>query len=354
MHLARRHQQLLQRAEGGFNPTTPFPGPAQPGSHTGGHLTAPVVARLAWFLDDAHGPRPVCRVGRGEPCIAHPRSRETVAPGSVRPGDQLRTRHPAPVGQREDGGPLALYDHGAVLGGVRGASNFASPNPLAATPRAYWGRFCAERARRAVARPPAVGHTEGSREPQGPQAGEEVSPQPSQGKDSDQPHPSARGEPTPGPRVGLVACGHGAGALLGLDGGDRVPGHGVAPPGADRPATAAGLARAGLQGPAPGGRAVAVSTLWWLRLGGRADAASPARTLRDVSAALLLPPRPRRATRLRLVRGFCRGGSLRLVARLDHAPVPLGAFPPEPWPVVLLSHGIDVSHDSGVLHDVAA
>ena len=140
MHLARRHQ-LLQRAEGGFNPTTPFPGPAQPGSHTGGHLTAPVVARLAWFLDDAHGPRPVCRVGRGEPCIAHPRSRETVAPGSVRPGDQLRTRHPAPVGQREDGGPLALYDHGAVLGGVRGASNFASPNPLAATPRAYWGRF---------------------------------------------------------------------------------------------------------------------------------------------------------------------------------------------------------------------
>ena len=100
--------------------------------------------------------------------------------------------------------------------------------------------------------------------------------------------------------------------------------------------------------------AVTVATWWRLSVGGMAEAASPDRTLRDVSAALLLPHRPRRAPRWPLVRGFRRGGSLRLVARLDHAPVPLGAFLPEPWPVVLLSHGIDVSHDSGVLYDVAA
>ena len=100
--------------------------------------------------------------------------------------------------------------------------------------------------------------------------------------------------------------------------------------------------------------AVAVATLWRLSVGGMADASIPDSTLLDVSAALALQHRQRRATRLRLVSAFRRGGLLILVALLDHEPLPLGAFLPEPWPVVLVIHGTDSVHDSGVLHDVAA
>ena len=100
--------------------------------------------------------------------------------------------------------------------------------------------------------------------------------------------------------------------------------------------------------------AVAVATLWLLSVGGLADASIPDSTLLDVSAALVLQHRQRRATRLRLVSAFRRGWILLLVALLDHEPLPLGAFLPEPWPVVLVIHGTDIVHDSGVLHDVAA
>jgi hypothetical protein len=100
--------------------------------------------------------------------------------------------------------------------------------------------------------------------------------------------------------------------------------------------------------------AVAVATLWLLSVGGLADASIPDSTLLDVSAALALQHRQRRATRLRLVSAFRRGWLLILVALLDHEPLPLGAFLPEPWPVVLVIHGTDIVHDSGVLHDVAA
>ena len=58
-------------------------------------------------------------------------------------------------------------------------------------------------------------------------------------------NPSARVEQAPGHRVGLVEFGHGAGALLGLDGGGRVPGPVVATPGADRAATGARVVRRG-------------------------------------------------------------------------------------------------------------
>jgi hypothetical protein len=116
MNLARlRRPQMLQRAEGVFNPTAPFPGPDQTGSCTGCHLTEQVGACLAWFLDDDHGNRPVRGAGGCEPCILHPRQLEAVAPGPVPPGDQVLTRHPAPVGQLEDIGTLALYDHGPML-----------------------------------------------------------------------------------------------------------------------------------------------------------------------------------------------------------------------------------------------
>ena len=81
-------------------------------------------------------------------------------------------------------------------------------------------------------------------------------------------------------------------------------------------------------------RAVAVATLWLLRVGGEADATTPASTVRDGTARVPQQPRMRRATRLRLVSVFRRGWNLILVALLDQAPLPLGRFVPEPWPAV--------------------
>ena len=100
--------------------------------------------------------------------------------------------------------------------------------------------------------------------------------------------------------------------------------------------------------------AVAVATLWLLSVGGLADAAIPDSTLLDVSAALGVQRRQRCATRVRLDSIFRRGWILILVALLDHEPLPLGAFLPEPWPTVPFIAGTDMVHDSGVLHDVAA
>jgi hypothetical protein len=62
--------------------------------------------------------------------------------------------------------------------------------------------------------------------------------------------------------------------------------------------------------------------------------AIPASTRLDVSDALAGQRRQRRATRLRLVSSFRRGWITILVARLEQAPLPLGAFRPEPWPRV--------------------
>jgi hypothetical protein len=79
-------------------------------------------------------------------------------------------------------------------------------------------------------------------------------------------------------------------------------------------------------------RAVAVATLGLRSVGGEADATIPTSTVPDVTT--LVPERPRRATRLRLVRGFRRGWPLILVAWLDQAPLPLGRFVPAPWAAV--------------------
>ena len=80
--------------------------------------------------------------------------------------------------------------------------------------------------------------------------------------------------------------------------------------------------------------AVAVATLWLLSVGGEADEAIPASTVPEVTALLPRPLRLRRATRLRLVSVFRRGWNLILVALLDHAPLPMGRFVPEPWSAV--------------------
>ena len=80
--------------------------------------------------------------------------------------------------------------------------------------------------------------------------------------------------------------------------------------------------------------AVAVATLGRLSVGGEADETIPASTRLDVTTLVPQPARTRCATRLRLVRLFRRGWNLILVAWLDHAPLPLGRFVPEPWPAV--------------------
>jgi hypothetical protein len=78
--------------------------------------------------------------------------------------------------------------------------------------------------------------------------------------------------------------------------------------------------------------AVAVATLWLLSVGGEAEEAIPASTVPDGTALLPMPPRRRRATRLRRVRVFRRGWTIILVALLEQAPLPRGRFIPEPWP----------------------
>jgi hypothetical protein len=80
--------------------------------------------------------------------------------------------------------------------------------------------------------------------------------------------------------------------------------------------------------------AVAVATVWRLRVGGEADATMPASPLLDVTGWCPERPRTRRATRLRLVSVFRPGWVRRLVARLRQEPLPQGRLVPEPWPAV--------------------
>ena len=83
--------------------------------------------------------------------------------------------------------------------------------------------------------------------------------------------------------------------------------------------------------------AVAVATLWLLSVGGAAEAAAPVpeSTLLDLTATVAQGRRQRQATHLRLVSCFRRGAMVILWALLTAAPLPLGAFRPEPWPTAL-------------------
>jgi len=78
--------------------------------------------------------------------------------------------------------------------------------------------------------------------------------------------------------------------------------------------------------------AVAMATLWLLSVGGEAEDGIPMSTFGDLTAGLTPPRRPRQATRLRLVSVFRRGWVTILAALLTGAPLPRGAFRPQPWP----------------------
>jgi hypothetical protein len=75
-----------------------------------------------------------------------------------------------------------------------------------------------------------------------------------------------------------------------------------------------------------------VATLWLLSVGGAAEDTLPVGTLPRLPINLPPPPRPRRATGLRLVSVFRQGWIAILVALLNHRRVPTGRFVPEPWP----------------------
>jgi hypothetical protein len=81
--------------------------------------------------------------------------------------------------------------------------------------------------------------------------------------------------------------------------------------------------------------AVAVATLWLVRVGGEVEDTLPDSTLLSL-AEVGLPSRrrQRRATRLRLVSLFRRGWVALLVALLNDAPLPPGRFRPGPWPAL--------------------
>ena len=80
--------------------------------------------------------------------------------------------------------------------------------------------------------------------------------------------------------------------------------------------------------------AVAVATWWRLSVGGAADETMPVSPLLDVTALCPGRPRPRRATRLRLVSVFRQGWVALLVALLRQELWPEGRVVPEPWPGV--------------------
>ena len=100
--------------------------------------------------------------------------------------------------------------------------------------------------------------------------------------------------------------------------------------------------------------AVAVATLWLLSVGGAAEETIAEGTLLDISEALACQRWQHRATRVRLVSICRRGWMLILVALLNQAPLPLGAFFPEPWPTSQLRDGNVIVSFAGVHHDVAA
>ncbi len=78
--------------------------------------------------------------------------------------------------------------------------------------------------------------------------------------------------------------------------------------------------------------AVAVATLWLLRVGGEAADTIPVGTLPTLPPQLLPSPRQHRAPRVRLVSVFRQGWNLLLVALLQGRRLPPGRFVPEPWP----------------------
>jgi hypothetical protein len=91
---------------------------------------------------------------------------------------------------------------------------------------------------------------------------------------------------------------------------------------------------------------VAVATIWLVSVGGEAEASAPESGFAP-GAVLPAQTRLRRATRLRPVAVFHQGLIRLLVAMLDHAPLPIGSFVPEPWPTAPALPITQLPHEDG-------
>jgi hypothetical protein len=78
--------------------------------------------------------------------------------------------------------------------------------------------------------------------------------------------------------------------------------------------------------------ALAVATLWALSVGGEADATLAAPPFECLEMLVGTHSRSTRRSTTRLLSCFRRGCLVILAALLNHAPLPLGHFCPEPWP----------------------
>jgi hypothetical protein len=78
--------------------------------------------------------------------------------------------------------------------------------------------------------------------------------------------------------------------------------------------------------------ALAVATLWLVRVGGAAEAEESAASVPDLDRLLDGAAERPQARRWRLVSVFQRGWITILVALLDHQRLPVGRWLPEPWP----------------------
>jgi hypothetical protein len=90
-----------------------------------------------------------------------------------------------------------------------------------------------------------------------------------------------------------------------------------------------------MQDPARANRlwlAMAVATLWAVRVGGEADENLPASSLPDLPATHIARRLAKSRTRPRLRSCFRRGIDTILVALIRQDPLPLGRFIPQPWP----------------------
>ncbi|MGH2409445.1 MAG: transposase [Chloroflexota bacterium] len=78
---------------------------------------------------------------------------------------------------------------------------------------------------------------------------------------------------------------------------------------------------------------VAVATLWLVSVGGEAEATAPESAIAPLDTVLPVQTRQRRATRLRAVAVFHHGLIRLVLAMIEHAPLPVGHFIPEPRPI---------------------
>jgi hypothetical protein len=107
-------QQVLQRAEMMFNPTSSPPGPDQTWCRDECLPAEQVEALVSRFIDNDERDPPIGGAGCGESGIPDPWYLGALTPGPVGQGPEVLARHPAPIKQVEDVGALPLHQQQAL------------------------------------------------------------------------------------------------------------------------------------------------------------------------------------------------------------------------------------------------